>query len=320
MNKNLRLYRDHLPTCTQGSALSIGNFDGVHLGHQTLLKHVAQVAHNRQLVPTVLTFFPHVREFFARQQQRPELAPTRILSIRDKITAIAQCGIECIVAPRFNQAFANISPNEFIERILIKSLNIRWLTVGEDFRFGHKRMGDITLLQEAAKHYDFELEIVNNVLSPDQRRYASTDLRQALALGDVKTAQQMLGRPYYHTGHVIHGKKLGRELGFPTLNIKLNHHCALRSGIYIVKVDGLADKPLAGIASLGVRPTVDYNGQVLLEVHVLDKTLSAYGKLIQVSFLEYVRDEVKFPDLDTLVAAIDADVIAARTYFEHYGL
>ncbi|NLN69028.1 MAG: bifunctional riboflavin kinase/FAD synthetase [Alcaligenaceae bacterium] len=321
MKNTINLYRNAFPASQQrASALTIGNFDGVHLGHQRLLARVVQVAKEKNLAPSVMTFLPHPREYFAFLEQRPELAPTRISSLRDKMAALANAGIEQVFLNRFNQQFATLGAEQFIEDILVRRLKTKWLYVGVDFRFGKKRVGDIALLRDAASHFGFEVETLEDVLDKNNQRYSSTELRNALAFGDLDRANSYLGRPYEISGHVIHGKKLGRTIGYPTLNLRAMPRCALRSGIYVVAVKGLDGQTLPGIASLGVRPTVESDGKVLLEVHILDKTVSAYGKLITVSFLHYVRDEEKFPNLPTMIDAIRNDERIARNYFAVHGL
>lgn len=321
MKNPLQISRQAFASAAQtGSALTIGNFDGVHLGHQQLLSHVVQTAASKALVPSVMTFVPHPREYFALREQRPELAPTRISTLRDKVRSLSCCGIQHIHIRRFDLAFAQQTPEQFIEDILVRQLAVKWLYVGEDFRFGSKRRGDIALLREAGARFSFEVETLRDVLDPNGVRYSSSELRHALAYADIERASEFLGHPYQISGHVVHGRKLGRTIGFPTLNIRVMPRCALRSGIYVVQVEGLETAPLAGIASLGVRPTVEEDGQVLLEVHILDKNVSAYGKLITISFLHAVRDEEKFPDLQTLTDAIRHDADVARNYFAVHGL
>ncbi|AIL32494.1 bifunctional riboflavin kinase/FAD synthetase [Basilea psittacipulmonis] len=320
MKKNIYLYRDALANHHQGSAVTIGNFDGIHLGHQGLLLHLVKVARQKHLIPTVLTFIPHAREFFATQRNNPALAPARILSPRDKIQAIRECGIEHIIVKRFNEAFARLSPQDFIKDILIDQLNVKWLIVGKDFHFGHKRLGDISMLEKAAKLYNFELVIAEDILDDENQRYSSTAVRKALSDGDMDLANELLGHPYLVTGHVIHGQKLGRTLGFPTLNLKLHPLSALKTGVYIVTVSGLKETPIPAVASVGFRPTVTTDGALLLEVHLLDTQIDAYGKLISVSFLKFVRSEEKFQDLEALTNAIQNDVKIAKTYFLNHGL
>lgn len=321
MNTNLKIYRS-LPRCDSHSpsAVTIGNFDGVHRGHQTILARVAQVAAQRQLTSTVMTFQPHPRIYFARKGNRPELMPTQISSLRDKVWGIARLQIQQLALIRFNQAFASLSADEFVEQVLITGLNTRWLLVGEDFRYGNRRSGDIEHLRRAGRRSGFEVEIITDVVDEHGHRISSSEVRTALAVGNLERAEHLLGHPYRISGHVIHGKKLGRTLGYPTLNIPVPQLCAARSGIYVVRAHGLAAQPLNGVASLGVRPTVDHAGHVMLEVHLLDCNIDAYGKLTRIEFLKFLRDEEKFPDLETMTAAIQDDERRARDYFALHGL
>lgn len=307
-----------------GTALTIGNFDGVHCGHAQLLRRLKKAADDRGLACGVMTFTPHPREYFALLNQRPELIPTRISTLRDKLCALHQQGADFIALSHFTDTLAATSPIDYIEEILIKQLKVRYLLVGRDFRFGHRREGDVAMLRSYGAEHGFEVEHIEDVNDADGNRFSSTELRNALSFGDIESATRYLGRNYSITGRVKHGKKLGRTLGYPTLNIKVMPHCAIRSGVYVVKVHGLSEAadstPIAGIASLGVRPTVDENGEVLLEVHLLDTNIDAYGKLVSVEFLQHVRDEEKFPDLETLVSAMNNDLDTARNYFDQHGL
>ncbi|NGM88202.1 bifunctional riboflavin kinase/FAD synthetase [Parapusillimonas sp. SGNA-6] len=302
------------------SALTIGNFDGVHRGHQAILARVHEAASDRGLAASVMTFEPHPRTYFARRGHRPELIPTQISSLRDKLSALVQHGVTQIVLKRFNQALADMSAEAFIERFLVHGLQTRWLLVGEDFRYGHQRSGDIDLLRQAGRRYGFDVETIADVADQHGHRISSSELRAALAVGNLRNAEHLLGHRYSLSGHIVHGQKLGRSIGYPTLNLRVSPQCALRSGVYIVRVHGLAATPLNGVASLGVRPTVSKGGRLLLEVHLLDCRIDAYGKLARVEFLEYQRDEEKFPDLTTMIAAIDHDAQSARDYFAFHGL
>ncbi|MDX3904174.1 MAG: bifunctional riboflavin kinase/FAD synthetase [Pigmentiphaga sp.] len=302
------------PELRRPCALAIGNFDGVHRGHQAILARVRQVAEERGLVPTVMTFEPHPREFFAELHKRPELAPTRIAGLRDQLCALARCGMQHVVVERFNERMAAMPAQEFIDRLLLEGLQVRWLLVGDDFRFGAHRTGDIALLRVNAARHGFDVESMGSVTHQGQR-ISSSAIRTALAVGDLDRAAELLGHPYSVSGHVIHGQKLGRTLGFPTLNLRVSRRCPALSGIFVVQVHGLAARPLPAVASLGVRPTVDDSGRVLLEVHVFDFSGEAYGKLVQVEFLKKLRDEEKFVDLPTLKAAIEDDARQARNYF-----
>lgn len=316
-----RLYRG-LPRrdSTAPSALTIGNFDGVHRGHQAILAHVRDEAARLGLVPSVMTFTPHPRAYFARRNHRPELIPTQISALRDKIQALCAHGMHQIVILPFRQRLADMAAEDFIRRLLVEGLNTRWLLVGEDFRYGHQRSGDIALLRRMGKAHGFEVQTLADVVDEQGRRISSTELRTALAVGNLERSAELLGTHYQISGHVIHGRKLGRDLGFPTLNLRVPEPCAARSGIYVVRVHGLDAAPLPGVASLGVRPTVSSDGCLLLETHILDRRVDAYGKLVRVEFLKFLRDEETFPDLPTLTAAIENDVQGARDYFASHGL
>lgn len=277
-------------------------------------------ARGGELVPTVLTFAPHPRQFFAEQNRRPELSPPQINGLRDKLCALEQAGIEQVVLARFNRAFAEMSAQDFIEKLLIQGLQAKWLIVGEDFRFGRQRSGDVALLKKIGAQHGLHVDTLSEVKDLNGHRVSSSEVRAALATGDLTQAQSLLGRPYTMTGHVVHGKKLGRTLNMPTVNMRVTPRCAARSGIYVVRVHGLAQTALSGVASLGVRPTVEDDGRILLETHLFDVNIDAYGKLIRVELLKHLRDEEKFPDLPTLTAAMHSDAQHARAYFAPHGL
>lgn len=294
-------------------ALTIGNFDGVHLGHQALLSQVTAAARRLGLESAVMTFEPHPREFFAARIGDPSRAPARIANLRDKLGDLANSGVDRVIVEHFNEHFASLSPREFTERVLVQGLHVKWLMVGDDFCYGAKRAGNVAMLTEAGKEYGFEVHSLPAVLHGSER-ISSSGVRAALAAGDFAAARDLLGHPYTMSGHVIHGAKLGRTLGFPTINLRVVHRPAL-SGIFVVQVHGLADHPLPAVASLGVRPTVENQGRMLLEVHLFDFNQSCYGKLVRVEFLAKLRDEEKYHDLATLTAAIDRDGQQARAYF-----
>lgn len=294
-------------------ALTIGNFDGVHRGHQALLGHVRAAASALGLEAAVMTFEPHPREFFARRSGDLSRAPTRIANLRDKLQSLSNNGIDRVIVEHFNAHFASMVPDEFIERVLVDGLHVKWLMVGDDFCYGARRAGSVATLIEAGKQHGFQVETLSTVML-GQQRVSSSAVRAALAAGDFARTSQLLGHSYAMSGHVIHGQKLGRTLGFPTLNLRVAHRPAL-SGIFVVQVHGLAEHPLPAVASLGVRPTVDDSGRVLLEVHLFDYAQSCYGKMVQVEFLEKLRDEEKYNDLATLTAAITRDGEQARAWF-----
>jgi len=295
-------------------ALAIGNFDGVHLGHQTLLAHLREAADRLGLDSAVMTFEPHPRAFFAKLAGNIALAPTRIANLRDNLSSLKLADVDRVIVEHFNAHFASLTPQEFIKQVLVDGLHVKWLMVGEDFCFGAKRAGSIATLEEAGKQYGFEVVTLPAVQNKGVR-ISSSAVRVALAAGDFAEANDLLGHPYRISGHVVHGQKLGRTIGFPTLNLRIAHHRPALTGIFIVQVHGLSEQPLAAVASLGVRPTVDDSGRVLLETHVFDYQGNAYGKVVQIEFLKKLRDEKKYSDLATLTAAIDNDAAQARAYF-----
>jgi riboflavin kinase/FMN adenylyltransferase len=295
-------------------ALAIGNFDGVHRGHQVLLARVREAATDLGLDAAVMTFEPHPREFFARLAGDLSKAPTRIASLRDKLQSLSNAGIDRVIVEHFNAHFAAMSPQEFVEKVLVQGLHVKWLMVGEDFCYGAKRAGTLETLIAAGKQYGFHVEALPAVTN-EGIRISSSAVRTALAQSDFPLAAQLLGHPYAISGHVIHGKKLGRTIGFPTLNLRVAHKRPAISGIFAVQVHGLADHPLPGVASLGVRPTVEDSGRILLETYLFDYDRQCYGELIRVEFLKKLRDEEKYIDLPTLTDAIARDVDNARAFF-----
>ncbi len=296
-------------------ALAIGNFDGVHLGHQALLSELRTAATRLGIDAAVMSFEPHPRAFFAQLMGDLSRAPSRIANLRDNLSALDRAGVDRVIVEHFNAQFAALSPDDFIKQILVDGMHVKWVMVGDDFRFGAKRAGDIYTLIEAGKRYGFEVQAMETVAKQGVR-VSSSAVRAALDAGDFAHVEELLGRPYQISGHVIHGQKLGRTLGFPTLNLRIAHHKPAVTGIFVVQVHGLSEQPLPAVASMGVRPTVDDSGRVLLETHVLDHKVDAYGKIIHVEFLKKLRDEEKYVDLPTLTAAINRDADQARQYFQ----
>ncbi len=299
-------------------ALTIGNFDGVHRGHQMLLGRVREAATRLGIDAAVMTFEPHPREFFAEQSGDFTRVPTRIASLRDKLQSLADNRIDRVIVEHFNSQFAALTPQQFIDNILVQGLHVKWLMVGEDFCFGAKRAGTVAQLADAGRQYGFHVETLPTV-TDDGNRISSSAIRSALAAADFRQAALLLGHPYMISGHVVHGKKLGRSLGFPTLNLRVAHKHPALFGIFIVQVHGLAAHALPAVASLGRRPTVDDSGRVLLEVHLLDHSQDCYGKLVRVEFLKKLRDEEKYDDLPSLTAAIARDSEQARGFFRQAG-
>jgi riboflavin kinase / FMN adenylyltransferase len=297
----MQIYR-HIPTKQQQPcALAIGNFDGMHLGHQALLQKLKETAKTLNLSSAVMTFEPHPREFFA-----PETAPARLSSLREKLEHFAEAGVETTYVCRFNRRLAKLTPQEFMQNILRDSLNAQAILVGDDFRFGAMRAGSILDFLEAK----FNLISLPQV-DLDGARVSSTRVRSALATGNLHEASLLLSRPYSMSGKVVHGAKLGRELGFPTANVHMRHERPALTGVYAVELDGLN-----AVANLGVRPTIAGVSKLMLEVHVLDFNKNLYDKHVHVEFLHKIRDEAKFDGLDALKAQIALDIEFARNFFK----
>lgn len=302
-----------------GCALTIGNFDGVHRGHQAMLALLKSEASHRGVPSVVMTFEPHPRDHFAALLGKPEIAPQRIATLRDKLGELARCGIDQVAVLPFNAAFAGQSPQAFIGDVLVRGMRARYVLVGDDFRFGAKRAGDYAMLDAAGAEAGFD---VARMMSYEVHglRVSSSAVRQALAEGDMAKTASLLGRPYTVSGHVIHGQKLGRTLGFRTLNLRFAHAKPAASGIFVVRVHGLGSESLQGVASFGVRPTVEDAGRVLLETHVLNwpaelPSDAAYGRCISVELLHKLHDELKYASLDALTDGINADAAAARAWW-----
>ena len=293
-----------IQTCsTQAStalALAIGNFDGMHLGHQALLARLVEVAQAKNLTPAVMTFEPHPREFFT-----PQAAPARLSTLREKLEQLEQAGVAKVFVCAFNLAFSKISAQDFMREILRIKLNANTILVGEDFKFGAKRAGSVVDFQENG----FDLISLPQVMQGPER-VSSTRVRHALATGDLTQASTLLGRSYSISGKVVHGAKRGRQLGFPTANVHMRHERPALTGVYAVKLDGLN-----AVANLGVRPTIAGVPKLSLEVHAIDFNGDLYGKHVHVEFLYKIRDEMKFDGLDALNAQIAADVKVAREFF-----
>jgi riboflavin kinase/FMN adenylyltransferase len=310
---------DIAPAC----ALTIGNFDGVHRGHQAMLALLKSEAQQRGIPSCALTFEPHPRDFFAAVNHQNELAPARVGTLRDKLTELAHCGVDQTVVLPFDAQLAALTPQAFIDQVLLKGLGAKYVLVGDDFRFGAKRAGDYALLDAVGADQGFDVARMNSY-EVHGLRVSSSEVRLALSLGRMADAARLLGRPYRISGHVVHGRKLGRELGFKTLNLRFAHWKPAASGIFAVLVYGLAEAALAGVANLGIRPSLDprdvNGGRVLLETHCLDWPAQlgaegAYGKIIRVELLHKLHDELKYGTLDALKAGITQDCLDARAYF-----
>lgn len=297
---------DALHRASRPNAVTIGNFDGIHLGHQAMLARLTARAAAVGAAPAVLTFEPHPREVFT-----PDKAPTRLTSLREKLEILRSLGVAHVHVCRFTKPFAALSAEEFVQRILVDGLKARYVLVGDDFRFGAKRAGDIELLRQQGAIHGFEAESLPTVVVAG-RRASSTAIRDALAKGDMAVAAQMLARPYSISGRVVGGNKLGRQIGYPTANIQLKHNKPPVRGIFAVRVQGLEQPDWPGVASLGTRPTVHADGRPTLEVHLFNFNRAIYGQHLRVEFLHKLRDEAKFPNLEALIAQIDLDAQQAR--------
>jgi riboflavin kinase/FMN adenylyltransferase len=297
----------------QPVALTIGNFDGVHLGHQALLTRLLAAAKLRGIPSAVVIFEPHPREFFT-----PDQAPARLTSLREKLELLAELGVDRVHICRFNSQFAQMSASDFIAA-LYQKLAVKYILIGDDFRFGRGRSGDFALMEKVASQHNFTVEAMHSVLY-DGLRVSSTAVRAALAAGHMRAATRLLGRPYSISGRVVHGDKLGREIGFPTANVQMKHNRPPLSGIFVVRVTGEHIPALHGAASLGVRPTVHKNGRAVLEIHLLDFAQEIYGQHLRVEFLHKLRNEEKYPDLKSLTQQIALDVANTRKWFKENGL
>jgi riboflavin kinase/FMN adenylyltransferase len=299
---------DHQPV-----ALTIGNFDGVHLGHQALLTRLLAAAKSRGLPSAVVIFEPHPREFFT-----PDQAPARLTSLREKLELLQSLGVDRVHICRFNQQFAQMTAANFIDA-LHKNLAVKYVLIGDDFRFGSGRSGDFAMMEKVASQQGFTVEAMHSVLV-DGVRVSSTAVRAALAAGNLRAATKFLGRPYSISGRVVHGDKLGREIGFPTANVQMKHNRPPLTGIYVVRVSGENIPVLQGAASLGVRPTVHTNGRAVLEIHLLNFAQQIYGRHLRVEFLHKLRNEEKYSDLKSLTQQIALDVENTKKWFKENGL
>lgn len=313
----MQLFRGIPVRADRPCALTIGNFDGLHRGHRALLRQLAARAHASSLptsmLPTsVLTFEPHPREYFS-----PDEAPARLTSLREKVALMAANDIDRVYVCRFSARFAALTADEFIEQVLVRGFAARHLLIGDDFRFGAGRDGDFARLQAAGRTHGFSVEAMPTLLIEGERA-SSSAVRKALASGELDHAARLLDRPYSIAGRVKHGDRIGRQLGFPTANLRFFHRRPALSGVFAVRVEGLDSHLIAGIANVGLRPTASDTHEPRLEVHLLDWTGDCYGACLRVHFLHKLRDEIRFPSLEALKAQIARDEHAARDWFHHY--
>ncbi|MDD1017008.1 bifunctional riboflavin kinase/FAD synthetase [Pseudomonas rubra] len=292
----------------RGCVATIGNFDGVHRGHQAILARLRERADELGVPSCVVIFEPQPREYFA-----PDTAPARLARLRDKVALLAAAGVERVLCLAFNQRLSKLSAAEFVDTILVDGLGVQHLEVGDDFRFGCDRVGDFEFLQQAGLSQGFTVEAAQTV-ELDGLRVSSTQVRDALANADFALAERLLGRPFRICGRVLHGQKLARQLGTPTANIQLKRHRVPLTGVYLVSVE-LDGNNWPGVANIGVRPTVSGDGKAHLEVHLLDFAGDLYGRRLTVEFHHKLREEQRFASLEALKSAIDADIAAARAHW-----
>ncbi len=298
-------HKDLYARVADGSVVTIGSYDGLHIGHQKLLARVVEEAGARGLPGVVMTFEPTPKEFFAKSSP-----PPRLMHFREKIEALSKSGIDVFYCPRFNRSMREIRAITFIRQLLVHTLNARYLVIGDDFHFAAHREGNIELLRRAGGSLGFEVEQIPSVMV-DGQRVSSTAIRAALQQGDMDKATRLLGRPFRMSGKVSRGDSIGRTLGYPTANVQLRNRRSPVQGIFAVRVLGLGDEALTGVASVGTRPTF-HGKKPLLEVHIFDFDREIYGKRIEVEFVARLRDEEKFDNADALVEQMHRDSAAAR--------
>ncbi|MBN6070368.1 bifunctional riboflavin kinase/FAD synthetase [Aggregatibacter actinomycetemcomitans] len=299
----------NLPQNLHACALTIGNFDGVHLGHQAILHHLRAKADELHLPMVVMLFEPQPREYFCGKD-----APARLMRLRDKLHYLKQAGVDIVIVAKFDRAFAALPAQQFIEDWLVRKLKVKFLSIGDDFKFGAKRQGNFVMLQQAGERFGFTVED-NRSFCLDELRISSTAIRIALANDDLPLAEKLLGHPYRILGCVIHGNELGRTIGFPTANIRLHRQVNPVKGVYAVKVRLKSGAFFNGVANIGTRPTINGVNQ-LLEAHLFDFQGDLYGQWLEVELCRKIRNEMKFPSFDALKAQIAQDVETAKKVFE----
>lgn len=294
----------------RGCVATIGAFDGVHLGHQAVIRHLLEKSAELRLPSVVIVFEPLPREYFA-----PSEAPARIMSFREKFIALRALGVDRLLRIRFTEALRSMTAQRFIDDIFVDGLGVRYIVLGDDFRFGADREGDALMLQEQGRRYGFEAAPTSTCVS-DGDRVSSTRIREALEAADFGLAERLLGRPYSMSGKVVYGQQLGSTIGTPTANLELHRLRAPLAGVYAVEVYGAGLEGAQGVANVGTRPTVDEGFRANLEVHLLDRTIQLYGQHIDVLFRHKLRDEQRFGSVDALKGQIAADVQHTRDWFE----
>ena len=307
----MRLIRgiNHLKPLHDGCVLTIGNFDGVHLGHQAVIQKLAEQGEKLGLPAVIMVFEPQPLEFFLHDN-----APSRLTRLREKIIHLVDTPIDELLIARFDQNFADNDPEQFIKEILVDALNVKYLVVGDDFHFGKARRGNFAMLKEKGEEYGFKVEDTRS-FQVSGHRVSSTMIRDALSEGELSKAAQMLGRPYSVCGRVVHGDKRGRAIGFPTANIQMQRKNTPIEGVFAITMTGVQNMELAGVANVGTRPTIDEGANVLLEAHLFDFSAEIYGHYVEVHFKQKIRNEMCFRSVDELKAQIKLDVAEAKKIF-----
>ncbi|WP_306440572.1 bifunctional riboflavin kinase/FAD synthetase [Methylococcus capsulatus] len=295
--------------CPPACVASIGNFDGVHLGHQTLVRRLTEQGHRLGLPVALVLFEPQPREFFDQDQ-----SPPRLMRLSEKLTRLAELPVDWVLLLRFDEKLATLAPADFVRRILAERLHVRHLIVGDDFRFGRGRSGDYELLCRLGRLHGFAVSDTESV-TVGGIRVSSTRVREALGRGDMAGAATLLGRPYALRGRVVHGDQLGRRLGFPTANVELGRENIPVQGVFAVTMSGISAEPWPGVANIGIRPTVGGHRKAMLETHLFDFAGDLYGRRVEIHLHYKLRDEMRFANLEELKEQIACDAAAARSHF-----
>jgi riboflavin kinase / FMN adenylyltransferase len=302
-----------LPQFTNGCVATIGNFDGVHLGHRSIIRELAEEGRRRGLAAVVVLFEPQPLEYF-----RPADAPPRLTRLREKLACMRDLPVDAVLLLRFTPSFAAMQPEVFIQKILVEGLRVKHLLIGDDFRFGRQRSGDYALLRAVSAASGFDVADTQSIQF-EGVRVSSTLIRETLMSSNMALATRLLGRPYFLCGRVIEGNKLGRSLGFPTANMRVFRKTAPISGVFAVTMSGIAAQPVSGVANIGVRPTLGGREDIRLETHLFDFDANIYGNRVAVYFHHKIRDEQRFQDISALKKQIEQDVLSARAYFAHHA-
>ncbi len=296
----------HLKPLKKGCVLSIGNFDGVHTGHQKVIEKLAEQGKLMHLPVVLMMFEPQPLEFFLGEN-----APSRLMRLREKVIQFKSLPVDNLLVVKFNRSFANYKAENFISDFLVNKLNVKYLVIGDDFHFGKARCGNFAMLKEKGLQYGFNVEATSSYLV-EGYRVSSTLIRDALGSGDLSTAKQMLGRDYSVCGRVAHGNKRGRTIGFPTANIEMFRKNTPITGVYAVTMTGIDNTEITGVANVGTRPTIAAEKKVILETHLFNFNREIYGHYVEIHFKQKIRDEVRFDSIDELKAQIEKDIIIAK--------